>query len=89
VSADPSSPIPPAFDQLREHREAVLPEEVPGLLERLGEVPDPRDPRGVRHALVVVLSVRSTPLSARGVDGYPGGRRGDAVRGVGPWARTV
>ncbi|MFG2472675.1 transposase family protein [Streptomyces canus] len=27
---------------------------MPGLLERLTEVPDPRDPRGVRHALVVL-----------------------------------
>uniref|UniRef100_UPI003F494558 hypothetical protein n=1 Tax=Streptomyces sp. CA-141956 TaxID=3240051 RepID=UPI003F494558 len=37
-------------------------EEVPGLLERLAEVPDPRDPHGVRHhRLVVVLA-----LSLRG-----------------------
>nr|WTB29562.1 transposase family protein [Streptomyces sp. NBC_00830] len=34
-----------------------MPEEIPGLLERLAEVPDPRDPRGVRHALVVVLAL--------------------------------
>ncbi|MGP3948518.1 transposase family protein [Streptomyces sp. 7N604] len=32
-------------------------EEIPGLLERLAEVPDPRDPRGVRHALIVVLAL--------------------------------
>ncbi|MEU9287938.1 hypothetical protein AB0D57_25355 [Streptomyces sp. NPDC048275] len=56
VPAYASSPIPPAFDQLREHPEAV-PEEIPGLLERLAEVPGPRDPRGVRHALVVVLAL--------------------------------
>ena len=53
MTADASSPIPQAFDQLREHPGAV-PEEIPGLLERLAEVPDPRDPRGERHALVVV-----------------------------------
>ncbi|MCZ7462313.1 hypothetical protein [Streptomyces sp. WMMC940] len=31
-----------------------MPEEAPGLLERLAEVPDPRDPRGIRKAPVVV-----------------------------------
>ncbi|MEU1519415.1 transposase family protein [Streptomyces sp. NPDC005811] len=45
------------------HREAV-PEDVPGLLERLGEVPDPRDPRGVRHALVVVLALSAWAVLA-------------------------
>ncbi|WP_406425506.1 hypothetical protein [Streptomyces sp. NBC_00842] len=55
MPADASAPIPLAFDQLRRHPEAV-PEEVPGLLEQLGEAPDPRDPRGVRHTLVVVLA---------------------------------
>ncbi|MFD8214179.1 ISAs1 family transposase [Streptomyces sp. NPDC059697] len=34
-----------------------MPEEIPGLLERLAEVPGPRDPRGVQHALVVVLAL--------------------------------
>ncbi|MGW1544139.1 hypothetical protein ACWCPM_28525 [Streptomyces sp. NPDC002309] len=43
-----------ALDQLADQREAG-PGEVSGLLERLSEVPDPRDPRGVRHALAVVL----------------------------------
>ncbi|WP_328885791.1 hypothetical protein [Streptomyces sp. NBC_00316] len=47
MPADESSPILPALDQLREHPRLV-PEEVPGLLERLAEIPDPRDPRGVR-----------------------------------------
>ena len=56
MPADASSPVPPAIDQLREHPGA-LPEETPGLLERLAEVPDPRDPCGVRHALVVVLAL--------------------------------
>ena len=51
-----SSPIPLAFDQLREHPGAV-PGEIPGLLERLAEVPDPRDPRGVRHTLVIMLAL--------------------------------
>ena len=35
----------------------VLSAEVPGLLEQLSEVPNPRDPRGVRHAVVVVLAL--------------------------------
>lgn len=55
MPADASSPIPPALDQLRAHAPAA-PGEIPGLLERLAVVPDPRDPRGVRHALVVVLA---------------------------------
>jgi hypothetical protein len=63
VPADASSPIPPAFDQLREHPGAV-PDEIPGLLERLAEVPAPRDPRGVRHALVVVLALTACAVLA-------------------------
>jgi predicted transposase YbfD/YdcC len=56
VPADASSLIPPALDQLRQQPQAAS-EEVPGLMERLAEVPDPRDPRGVRHALAVVLAL--------------------------------
>ncbi|QJT06325.1 ISAs1 family transposase [Streptomyces asoensis] len=63
MPADASSPIPPAFDQLREHPEAV-PEEIPDLLARLAQVPDPRDPRGVRHALVVVLALTACAVLA-------------------------
>ncbi|MEW2159495.1 transposase family protein [Streptomyces sp. NPDC007189] len=63
MPADASSPILPAFDQLREHPDAV-PEEIPGLLERLAEVPAPRDPRGVRHALVVVLALTACAVGA-------------------------
>jgi hypothetical protein len=37
---------------------------VPGLLERLAEVPDPRDPRGVRHALAVVLALTACAVLA-------------------------
>lgn len=40
MPADASSPIPLAFDQLREHPGSV-PGETPGLLEHLAEVPDP------------------------------------------------
>lgn len=56
MPADASSLFPPALDQLRENPQ-IGPEEVPGLLERLAEVPDPRDPRGVRHRLAVVLAL--------------------------------
>ncbi|MGW1752464.1 transposase family protein [Streptomyces sp. NPDC002092] len=38
--------------------------EVPGLLERLAEVPDPRDPRGVRHALAFVLALTACAVLA-------------------------
>jgi hypothetical protein len=63
VPAEASSLIPPALDQLREHPE-VAPEEVPGLLDRLAQVPDPRDPRGVRHALVGVLALAACAVLA-------------------------
>ncbi|WP_306459791.1 transposase family protein [Streptomyces sp. Ag109_G2-15] len=53
----------PAFGQLREHPGAV-PEEIPGLLQRLAEVADPRDPRGVRHTLVVVLALPACAILA-------------------------
>jgi DDE_Tnp_1-associated len=63
VPADAASLIPSAPDQLREQPE-VAPEEVPGLLERLARVPDPRDPRGVRHALVAVLALAACVVLA-------------------------
>ncbi|WP_393100991.1 transposase family protein [Streptomyces sp. LN325] len=63
MPAEASSLIPPALDQLREHPE-VAPEEVPGLLGRLAQVPDPRDPRGVRHALVGVLALAACAVLA-------------------------
>jgi len=63
VPAEAASLIPPALDQLREHPE-VAPEEVPGLLGRLALVPDPRDPRGVRHALVGVLALAACAVLA-------------------------
>nr|WP_167344223.1 ISAs1 family transposase [Streptomyces novaecaesareae] len=37
---------------------------MPGLLERLAQVPDPRDPRGVRHALAVVLALTACAVLA-------------------------
>ncbi|WP_324604905.1 transposase family protein [Streptomyces xylophagus] len=56
MPADTSSLILPAPDQLREHLEVVS-DRVPRLLKRLPEVPDPRDPCGVRHALSAVLAL--------------------------------
>ncbi|MFF7183596.1 ISAs1 family transposase [Streptomyces sp. NPDC008121] len=41
-----------------------MPEEIPILLVRLGEVPGPRDPCGVRHALVVVLALTACAVLA-------------------------
>ncbi|WP_406179189.1 transposase family protein [Streptomyces sp. NBC_01006] len=43
-----------------------MPEEIPGLLERLAEVPAPRDPRGVRHTLVAVLALTARAVLAGG-----------------------
>ena len=37
---------------------------MPGLLDRLARVPDPRDPRGVRHALVGVLAMATGAVLA-------------------------
>lgn len=48
VPADTASLLSPVFDRLRPHPE-VSGREVPGLLERLAQIPDPRDPQGVRH----------------------------------------
>lgn len=63
MPADASSPIPRALDQFREHPQ-LAPDEVPGLLERLAEIPDPRDPRGVRHALVAILALTACAVLA-------------------------
>ena len=63
MPADASSLIPPALDQLRRNPQ-VGPGELPGLLERLAEVPDPRDPRGVRHRLAVVLALTACAVLA-------------------------
>ncbi|WP_234375618.1 transposase family protein [Streptomyces sp. CB01373] len=41
-----------------------MPGKVPGLLQRLAEVPDPRDPRGVRHALTAVLALTACAVPA-------------------------
>jgi hypothetical protein len=38
--------------------------EWPGLLERLAVVPDPRDRRGLRHALVSVLALAAAAVLA-------------------------
>ncbi|GAB7184558.1 hypothetical protein ATKI12_4389 [Kitasatospora sp. Ki12] len=63
MPADASSLIPPALDQLRQQPEP-RPEEIPGLLERLAEVPDPCDARGVRHALAVMLGLTACAVLA-------------------------
>ncbi|MCX4775082.1 transposase family protein [Streptomyces sp. NBC_01285] len=63
VPVDASSLIPPAFDQLGPHPRATS-REIPDLLERLAQVPDPRDPRGVRHPLVTVLALTACAVLA-------------------------
>ena len=58
-----SSSISPAFDQLSGRSELVA-GEVPGLLERLAQVPDPRSRRGVRHPLVTLLGLTACAVLA-------------------------
>jgi hypothetical protein len=58
VPALPSSLISPALGQLCElpaGDRAVLAGQCPGLVEYLARVPDPRDPRSVRHTLTSLL----------------------------------
>jgi predicted transposase YbfD/YdcC len=58
VPAVSSSPISPALEQLQDlpaGDRALLSGHCPGLAEHLGRVPDPRDPRGVRHTLTSLL----------------------------------
>ncbi|MEU9291964.1 ISAs1 family transposase [Streptomyces sp. NPDC048275] len=63
VPADASSLISPAFEQIRPHPE-VSGSDLPDLLERLAQVPDPRDPRGVRHPLVTLLALTACAVLA-------------------------
>jgi predicted transposase YbfD/YdcC len=63
VPADSSSLISPVLDQLGPQPRAT-PREIPDLLERLAQVPDPRDPRGVRHPLVTVLALTACAVLA-------------------------
>jgi predicted transposase YbfD/YdcC len=78
VPAPASSPISPALDQLRS-QEAVHPDERPDLLACLAQVPDPRRPRGIRHALVYVLAL----VAAAVVTGAT------SLAAVGEWAADV
>lgn len=45
---------------------AGVPVESQGLLDRLGQVPDPRDPRGVRYPLATLLAIGVCAMSAAG-----------------------
>ncbi|MCY0932224.1 ISAs1 family transposase [Streptomyces sp. H27-H1] len=63
VPASASSLICPVLDQLGDHV-GVGPGEVPGLLERLAQVPDPRDPRGVRYPLATLLGLAACAVLA-------------------------
>ena len=62
-----SSPIAAALEQLQDlpasDRE-LLPGECPSLLECLQRVPDPRDPRGVRHTLTSLLLTATAAVLA-------------------------
>jgi len=58
VPALPSSPITAALEQLQDlpaGDRAALASQCPDLAEYLERVPDPRDPRGVRHTLTSLL----------------------------------
>ena len=51
----PDQPCPGAASDLPAGDRALLAGQCPGLLEYLARVPDPRDPRGVRHTLTSLL----------------------------------
>ncbi|MGW5235547.1 transposase family protein [Streptomyces nodosus] len=53
----------PAFERLRPHPE-VCGSDLPDLLERLAQVPVPRDPRGVRHLLVTLVALAACAVLA-------------------------
>jgi hypothetical protein len=63
VPTDASSLISPVFEQPRPHPE-VPGSDLPDLLERLAQVPDPRDLRGVRHPLVTLLALMACAVLA-------------------------
>jgi hypothetical protein len=61
-----SSPIPPARDQLCDQPDAAA-DELPGLLARLAEVPDPRKPRRVSHSLEYMLALAACAVLSSGL----------------------
>jgi hypothetical protein len=67
VPALSSSPISAALEQLDlpAGDRALLAGQCPSLLEYLQQVPDPRDPRGVRHSLTSLLLVMATESGHR------------------------
>ena len=63
----PSSLISPALEQLQElsaGERLVLAGQCPSLAELLAQVPDPRDPRGVRHTLTSLLLAAVAAVAA-------------------------
>lgn len=67
MPAPTSLPINPALDQLAEVTCAPSPmtvTEYASLLDHLRLIPDPRDPRGIRHALASVLAIAATAVLA-------------------------
>ena len=69
-----SSPVPPVVDHLAdlalwEAELAADPQQVASsLMQRLAQVPDPRDPRGRRHPLVVILVLTACATLVAGND---------------------
>jgi DDE_Tnp_1-associated len=97
VPALTSALISPALEQLaRPPGDRPPPGGCSGLREFLSSVPDPRDPRGVRHSLISVLLASvaavlagSRPLAAIGewvADAPPGVLAALGVRFDPPWA---
>ena len=65
-------PVPHARDTAAASSDEKAAGEVPGLLEALGRVPDPRRRRGRRYALVFVLAVAvACALAGRGTSARP------------------
>lgn len=80
MPALPSSPIDPALERLQDLAagdRALLAGRCPSLAEHLALVPDPRDPRGVRHTLTsLLLAAVAALLQARS------SRRGAAAQAI-------
>ncbi|WP_443043877.1 transposase family protein [Streptomyces sp. NBC_00322] len=63
MPAAPSSPIPALLSQLASSRPATL-EHLPGLLDALAQLPDPRRRQGRRHPLPFILALAACVVLA-------------------------
>ena len=62
MPADPSSPIPPCFEQLTPAVTSLDDTDLFSLSDHLALVPDPRRPRGIRHHLLSILLIAAAAV---------------------------